>query len=315
MNIKKIKFDRKKLNNFGIKTKTLFMGNSWKTGLIHKIIVYYLLILFGFIYLYPFIKMIAYSFMSLSDVVNPTIVFIPTSLYLKNFVIAFNVLNFFEALGNSFLIAFLCAACQSISTSLIGYGLGKFTFPGKKIVFVLVILTFIIPPQITMIPQVIMYSKLKLDNILSLVFPSILGQGIKSAIFIFIFYSYFYSMPKSLQEAAKIDGANPIKNFILIACPLATSAYILTFIFSFVWYYNETALVSLFLGIDFKTLPLQLQSFKSSFEQMAINQGNDLNEAVYMAGTLLSILPLLIIYFIVQRFLVDSIEKAGLTAE
>ena len=305
-----------------IRGKAVLLGTSWKMGILFKIMLYVLLVIFGFVFLYPLIYMVSYAFMTPEDVVNPFVHYLPTQwFYMGNFTLAYQVLNYMKALGRSLLIAVLPAILQCVSTSLIGYGLARFRVPGKGVILALVLATFIIPPQATMIPQMLMYTNVGMDNILAFLVPALFGQGLKSAIFIMIFFQFFRSLPASLEEAAKIDGAGIIRIFVFIAVPLAFSGYLLTFLFSFVWYFNETTLTALFLGSKFQTLPLALESFLQSFNDMnsgAVSSGESgktINEAIYMAGTFLSILPLLIIYFIAQKQFVESVDKAGITGE
>ena len=305
-----------------IRGKAVLLGTSWKMGILFKIMLYVLLVIFGFVFLYPLIYMVSYAFMTPEDVVNPFVHYLPTQwFYMGNFTLAYQVLNYMKALGRSLLIAVLPAILQCVSTSLIGYGLARFRVPGKGVILALVLATFIIPPQATMIPQMLMYTNVGMDNILAFLVPALFGQGLKSAIFILIFFQFFRSLPQSLEEAAKIDGAGIIRIFVFIAVPLAFSGYLLTFLFSFVWYFNETTLTALFLGSKFQTLPLALESFLQSFNDMnsgaasSGESGKTINEAIYMAGTFLSILPLLIIYFIAQKQFVESVDKAGITGE
>ena len=305
-----------------IRGKAVLLGTSWKMGILFKIMLYVLLVIFGFVFLYPLIYMVSYAFMTPEDVVNPFVHYLPTQwFYMGNFTLAYQVLNYMKALGRSLLIAVLPAILQCVSTSLIGYGLARFRVPGKGVILALVLATFIIPPQATMIPQMLMYTNVGMDNILAFLVPALFGQGLKSAIFILIFFQFFRSLPASLEEAAKIDGAGIIRIFVFIAVPLAFSGYLLTFLFSFVWYFNETTLTALFLGSKFQTLPLALESFLQSFNDMnsgaasSGESGKTINEAIYMAGTFLSILPLLIIYFIAQKQFVESVDKEGITGE
>lgn len=305
-----------------IRGKAVLLGTSWKMGILFKIMLYVLLVIFGFVFLYPLIYMVSYAFMTPEDVVNPFVHYLPTQwFYMGNFTLAYQVLNYMKALGRSLLVAVLPAILQCVSTSIIGYGLARFRVPGKGVILALVLATFIIPPQATMIPQMLMYTNVGMDNILAFLVPALFGQGLKSAIFILIFFQFFRSLPQSLEEAAKIDGAGIIRIFVFIAVPLAFSGYLLTFLFSFVWYFNETTLTALFLGSKFQTLPLALESFLQSFNDMnsgaasSGESGKTINEAIYMAGTFLSILPLLIIYFIAQKQFVESVDKAGITGE
>ncbi|MDO6356033.1 carbohydrate ABC transporter permease [Caloramator sp. CAR-1] len=310
------RLDYKKLNINTSKLLKIKYGEK-----IEILAVYFFLILIGFVFLYPIIYMISYSLMDTKDLINPLIKWIPSKLYLGNFVEANKVLEFFPSLIKTLYVTIIPAVLQTIAASVIGYGFARFKFPFKNILLALVVATFIIPPQVTMIPQFLMYKNLGLiGSVLSYILPAVLGQGIKSAIFILIFYQFFKMLPKSLEEAAQIDGAGYLRIFFTIAVPSAIPAYVISFLFSFVWYWNETTLAALYFGDVIKTLPLQLQNFAATFQKLYPvdpngQTGKNLNEAINMAGTFLNILPLLIIYFFTQRWFVESIDRTGITGE
>jgi len=310
------RLDYKKLNINTSKLLKIKYGEK-----IEILAVYFFLILIGFVFLYPIIYMISYSLMDTKDLINPLIKWIPSKLYLGNFVEANKVLEFFPSLIKTLYVTIIPSVLQTIAASVIGYGFARFKFPFKNILLALVVATFIIPPQVTMIPQFLMYKNLGLiGSVLSYILPAILGQGIKSAIFILIFYQFFKMLPKSLEEAAQIDGAGYLRIFFTIAVPSAIPAYVISFLFSFVWYWNETTLAALYFGDVIKTLPLQLQNFAATFQKLYPvdpngQTGKNLNEAINMAGTFLNILPLLIIYFFTQRWFVESIDRTGITGE
>ena len=161
------------------------------------------------------------------------------------------------------------------------------------------------------------YAQFKITGtVFAYIIPALFGQGFKSAVFILIFYQYFKSIPNVIIEAAEIDGANTFKVFWKIGIPSAKSAILLTVLLSIVWYYNETVLASVFFGSTISTLPLGIENFKSSFD--AINQGSggkNINEAIYMAGTILNILPLVVLYAFTQKFFIQGMDKAGITGE
>lgn len=288
--------------------------------ILNKTIIYYILILVGFVFLYPIIYMLSYSLMDIDDLVNPLVKWIPTKLYLGNYEVAIKVLDYIPSLLKTIFVVLVPSVIQTISASLVGYGLSRFQFKGSKIILFLVIATFVIPPQVTMIPQFLMYKDLGLiGSIFAYILPATFAQGIRSSIFILIFYQFFKMLPKSLEEAAKIDGANTFTIFYKIAVPSAFPAYIVSFLFSFVWYWNETTLAALYFGNNYKILLLNLQNFSATYKNlysMSITQtGKNLNEAITMSGTLLSILPLLIFYFIFQRWFVESVDRTGITGE
>ena len=189
-----------------IRGKAVLLGTSWKMGILFKIMLYVLLVIFGFVFLYPLIYMVSYAFMTPEDVVNPFVHYLPTQwFYMGNFTLAYQVLNYMKALGRSLLVAVLPAILQCVSTSLIGYGLARFRVPGKGVILALVLATFIIPPQATMIPQMLMYTNVGMDNILAFLVPALFGQGLKSAIFILIFFQFFRGTGNGSLDGTMID--------------------------------------------------------------------------------------------------------------
>jgi len=233
---------------------------------------------------------------------------------------AFRVLDYPRTLIASTLISVVPSLIQTAVCSLVGYGLARYRFWGKNLIFVFILATFIIPAQNTFIPQMLTFRDLGLlGNINALIIPAIFGQGFKSAIFILIFYQTFLSLPKVLEEAARLDGASDLKIFFQIAIPAAIPSYIISVIFSTVWYWNETFLTNIFLEGGIQTLPMQLARFVQAYENLyppgVVNIFDRINEAVKLSGTFLNILPLLVMYFVMQKWFVESIERTGITGE
>ncbi|MEN3043324.1 MAG: ABC transporter permease subunit [Fervidobacterium sp.] len=145
------------------------------------------------------------------------------------------------------------------------------------------------------------------------------GQGIRSAIFILLYYNFFNMLPKTFDEAAELDGANSFQIFFRIVFPLSIPAMVTTFIFSLVWYWNETLLTGLLLGNNIKTIPIALRDFVSRYAVMFPtadgSAANRINEGIRMSATLITIIPLLITYLILQRQFVESLERTGITGE
>ena len=299
--------------------KMVLLGNQERKGVLPAILIYVLLVLFGFVFVYPIIYMIAYSFMSTADLVDPNVMFVPSGLEWNNYFEAWKVLNYPKVFLQTLLVSVLPAFCQTIVCSLTGWGLARFKFKGSKILFGLIIFTFIIPSCLVMLPTVSLYAKFKITGtVFAYILPALFGQGFKSAVFILIFYQTFKGIPKTVIEAAEIDGANTIKVFLKIGIPSALSAILLTLLLSVVWYYNETVLASVFFGSALTTLPLGVQNFKASFDaiyQGTSESGKSINEAIYMAGTILNILPLVVLYAFTQKFFIQGMDKAGITGE
>lgn len=299
--------------------KTVLFGNQERKGAVPALLIYILLVLFGFVFVYPIIYMVAYSFMSTADLVDPNVAYVPTSLEWSNYFEAWKVLNYPKVLLQTMLVSILPSFCQTIVCALTGWGLARFKFKGSKVLFGLIIFTFIIPSCLTMLPTVSLYAQFKITgSVLAYILPALFGQGFKSAVFILIFYQYFKAIPKTIIEAAEIDGANTLKVFWHIGIPSAKSAILLTFLLSVVWYYNETVLASVFFGSAITTLPLGIENFKASFDAIysgTTDSGKSINEAIYMAGTILNILPLVVLYAFTQKFFIQGMDKAGITGE
>lgn len=306
------------------KIRKFLLGSKDKEGFLKVFIVYALLICIGFIYIYPIFHMISTSFMSLDDLLDSSINWIPSSFNIDNYKQAAKSMDFWNSFGKSILIAGIPTICNLISCSIIGYGLARFEFPGKKVVLGIILFTFILPSQITMIPTYVLYSNMGiLGTIWSFILPSMLGMGINAPIFILIFWQFFKQVPKVLIEAAQIDGAGYWKSFYRISLPSAAPAIITVSLFSFVWYWNESYLTSMYVaGVGkesgWTSLIIQLDNFAtnySSYSSSAASAVTSINESINMAGTMLSILPLLIMYFVLQRYFVESIDRTGITGE
>lgn len=302
-----------------IKIKKFFLGRKFSDGFLFKVIVYTLLVSIGYVYVYPVLYMLSTSLKSQADIIDPMVMWVPTKLYFDNYVRAYNVLKYFKTFFNSLLITLLPAILQTIVCSFVGYGLAKFNFKFKKIWLVLILLTFLVPSQVYMISKYKMLFAIGLlNNPLAIILPSLLGQGLNSAIFILIFYQFFRMIPKQIEEAAEIDGAGPYKRFVLIGIPLAVPAFITSFLFGFVWYWNETYNVSLFLDEIAKDMSLQIRLayFVADYASMyASDETILLNEGIRLAATLLIILPMLVVYFVLQRWFVEGVERSGITGE
>ena len=306
------------------KFRKFMFGTKEKKGFTKLFFIYALLICIGFIYLYPILYMVSKSFMSLDDLLDTSISWIPSSLNFSNYAQAAKSMDFWKSFGQSIIIAGVPTLCNLVSCALIGYGLARFEFPGKKVVLGIIIFTFVLPSQITMIPTYVLYSKLGiLGTLWAFILPSCLGMGINAPIFIMIFWQFFRQVPKVLIEAAQIDGAGSLKSFFRISLPSASPAIITVTLFSFVWYWNESYLTEMYVsGVMTKSgwssLVIQLDNFAtnySDYAKTATNAVTSLNESINMSGTVLSILPLLVMYFILQRYFVESIDRTGITGE
>ncbi len=267
--------------------------------------------------------MVSTSFMSRDDLLDTSVKWIPSGLYLSNFIDAGKSMNYWSSFLKGFLIAGLPTVCNVIIDMIVGYGFARYNFKGKKLMMGILLFSYILPSQVTMIPTYVLYNKMGIQGtLLAFILPALFGNGLNAPIFILIFYQFFRQIPKVLMEAASIDGAGHFKAFFKIAVPSAVPAIVTVVLFSFVWYWNESYLTELYVqGLSAKSiwtnLVVQLKGFDASFETRATvgDTATSLNESVRMAATTLSILPLLIMYLILQKQFVESIDRAGITGE
>lgn len=299
------------------KTKRFLFGMNFMDGFVFKFIIYFLLVIIGFVFVYPLLVMLSFSLMSLEDLINPMVSQIPTTLYFNNYVDAFIALDYVKVFFQSLVVTLIPAIIQTFIASLVGYGFARFEFPLKKFWMVLVVVIYMIPPQVYLIPRFVLFHNMGLlNNIGSVLVPTTFGQGLNSSIFILIFYQFYKMIPKALDEAAQIDGASRLYIYFKIAIPLSIPSFITSFLFSFVWQWNETYQTFMFLGDGWQTLQTRLAIFVSAAQgnQVTLVEAAQ-NEAQAMAGNILIMIPMLIVYLILQKQFIEGIDKSGITGE
>jgi multiple sugar transport system permease protein len=272
--------------------------------------------------------MISFALMSERDIMNPSVTWIPRATTFNNVRIAAQTLELSKTLTGSLWFSSLLAVSQTFVSSLTGFAFARFEFPAKRFWFMMVLLSFIIPVPVMVIPRVMMFTALQeawgiqmIGTPIPQTAMALFGQGIYSAVLILIFYNFTRMIPRSLDEAAAIDGANAFQVFVHIVLRLSITTILVVFLFSFVWNWNESYLTSTFLRGKVALLPARLSMFDSVFGSYAQGAGTSqnpqyrINEAYKMSATFISILPLLTMYLFVQRQFIKGIENAGITGE
>jgi multiple sugar transport system permease protein len=301
------------------RARGVLLGGRGKPGLLPKAFVTYLLICTGFVFLFPILYMISSSLKDVADLVDPTVVMIPRKFYTENYVRAFAVLDFFPVLLKTLYKSAVPAVLQAVTCGLTGLALAKYRVPFKGAIIGIILITFVTPIQVIMIPQYIMFTNLSLTGgILPFALPALTAGGFNASLFCLIYWQYFRSIPDSYLEAAELDGAGVFGVFFRVILPLAVPAIITVFLFALVWGWNESYVTSLYMNDANATLPRALSNFVASYRQLygaGGGGGSDINESIRMAGTMLVIAPLLLLYAFAQRFFVEVIDRAGITGE
>jgi len=307
--------------------KRRLLGRKGNDGLIFKIVLYVLLTGISFIFLYPLLSMLSMSIMSLEDLIDATIAWIPRNLTLSNYATAFNYMHFQEALKASLQVSVYPTIATVVSSALIGYGFAHFKFPGRKLLMALMVATFLIPTVLTYIPTTVLYRDLSVfgiplglsESIRAFTIPAMLGNGIRQTIFILIFYQFFRIIPSDLYEAAAVDGSGVVRTFLTIAVPMAAPAFLICGLYSFVWYWNETTLARAYFGNTYTTLPMALEAYINTYRSL-YSQGqvsldtvsSTYNLGVQYAMTLITIFPLLGVYLFLQKWFVEGVDRSGI---
>ena len=274
----------------------------------------------GFVMLYPILFMISNSLKSVSDALDPTVVWIPSGTDLFNFKMAFKLLKFNDTLVNTLILVVPCVIIQVITCLFVSYGFARFEFRFKGLLFGLLVFSLIVPVQTYIIP---LYVNLKtmhlLDTYWQFYIMAALGTGIRSGLYIYIFRQYFRGLPKELEEAAYLDGCNPLRTFLHIMVPNVKGAILVVFVLSFVWYYNDYTLTGMLLNSDYP-LSIALTGVSTALNntvQGMVGQtiGSDiklLSDSILSAACLIVAMPLIGVYVAVQKHFTEGIERSGL---
>lgn len=291
---------------------------------------YAFLICIGYIIIMQLLFVVSYAFRPESQIDDPSVVWVPRSLTLENFKIAIEAMDYFRALGTTMGVQVLSGLIEVFSCSLVAYGISRFRFKGRNLIFFLAIAMIMIPPQMTAVPMSLNFAHFDVFGILGLIgkvigrdirpnlldtgftfwLPSLFGVGLRSGLFVFIYRQFFKGLPKELEEAAYIDGANALTAYIRVILPSSGVAMLTVAIFSIVWHWNDYYLSVLYFSSDYPLSVMLDQINSNIFNTTGILAGGA--DGAAMAGVFLFILPPLIMYMILQRKFIVSIDRVGI---
>ncbi|GAA4877843.1 carbohydrate ABC transporter permease [Paenibacillus vulneris] len=291
------------------------VGREADKGLLFRVFIYLILLDTAYIYLKPVLHMVTTMVKNADDLLDPAVNWFPRIVYLGNLQDAWDWLKYPKALGISLMLALSVAIFQTMSCAVTGYAFARLKVPFKNVMFFFLLLTFVVPMQVTILPNIIYARELGLLNtIYPIIVPAFFGLGLKGALFVIIYRQFFSTQPKELEEAARIDGASVYKIFYKVMMPLAKPAILVVFLFSFIWTWNDFYLPSMYLA-DIETAPLSMgiSRIASALRQQAEVYGPSVtDEAIRMATTFLMIIPPMILYTFTQRWFIEGVERTGL---
>jgi raffinose/stachyose/melibiose transport system permease protein len=267
-------------------------GNRF--SLIARYIIISLLLIF---FMTPFFLMVLNSIKTTQEFVTSPFS-LPETIDFDNYIYAFSKMNFLTSFLNSVIITFLSVSFVVISASMMAYLLSRYKWKINKIIFAIFVASMIVPFQAIMIPLVSIYGNTFhfMNNKWILVFMYL---GFGQAFAIFIFHGFIKNIPLEMEEAAFIDGCNPMQSFIRIVFPLLTPVVMTVVVLDVLWIWNDYLLPSLVLiSPQERTLPLSTYNFFSSFS---------VDYAPLMAGLVLTIVPVLLIYIFAQKQIIKGV--------
>jgi len=267
-----------------------------------------------YVMIYPLLQVLAISVMTYRDMVNPMTVWLTRSFQWQNYVRAFTAMGYADALWNTAQIVLVAPLLQLVSCSLTGYGFARFQFKERGLWFGVLLFSLLVPQQAISLPQFLLFKQFSmLNTYMPMIVPAALGQGLKSGLFIYIFRQFFRGLPKELEEAAYIDGCGFFKTFLRIMLPNAAPAILTVFLFSFVWHFNDVFTVGMFTtSTSLATLPMRLINIMAYLFEPGVARDPVQYIPFKYAGIFLTILPVLIVYLVGQRFFVEGVERSGI---
>jgi multiple sugar transport system permease protein len=272
---------------------------------VHKLLLHALIITGIVIMMYPILWMIISSFKPTETILTDNSL-IPKNLTLMNYIKGWKGTSgttFSTFYLNSLLMVGLAVIGNIVSCSLTAYAFARLEFKGKKIMFALMLMTMMIPMHVLVVPQYIVFNKLEwVNTILPIVVPKFFAV---EGFFIYLTVQFIRTLPRELDKAATVDGCGPITIYTRIILPLTTPAIVTTTIFTFIWTWNDFFSQLLYLsGVKKYTVTLALRMFTDAGGEAALGS--------LFAMSVVSIIPVFLIFLFFQRYIVEGIATSGI---
>ena len=282
-------------------------------NLLMTILQIILIVGISYVILSPVIGIISQSFFSDADSANPMVFTIPISPTMERYEGAWTELKYVPTLMSTLVYTIVNTLLQVFICSMVGYGFARFDFPGKKILFACVVVMIVIPSHTIMLPQYMTFRSMELMRSTAPMFIlSAFGVGLRSGLFIYIFNQFFRGLPKEIEEAAFVDGANTAYTYFFIMLINAMPAVITVTVFSLVWQYNDMFYAKLFQIPNEALLARQLSTLQNNIGANLKIMNVRIQKLYVNAGVVLVMLPILLIYLLLQKRFVEGVERSGI---
>ena len=275
----------------------------------------------------PVLGIISRSFFSDADNYNTMVYMIPQSPTLERYEIAFDTLNYSSTAVSTIIYSLTLMVLQVLMCSMVGYGFARYDFPLKKVLFGCVVVMIVIPTHTIMLPLYMTFANFDIFGLLGLIVgksPNLLGTvwpmyimtffacGLRSGLYIYIFNQFFRGLPKEIEEAAYVDGCGVWYTYFRIMLRNALPSVVTVAIFSLVWQYNDTFYAKLFNISDSTLLSKRVATLASTVGNVYKIYDPNILQLYMDAGIVLVILPLVIIYVVLQKQFIEGVERSGI---
>lgn len=267
----------------------------------------------GFMILYPILVKFVTCFMSINDLKDPTVKLIPKEGSLDLFWQAFGGMEYFRTLLTTAALSLLVAGAQLIVNTMAGYGLARFKFIGRGVLFAAILMVLLVPPSTILTPLYVRFNYLNffgmrvslINSYWPFVILSLTGLGLKNGLYIYMMRQFFRGLPYELEESAYIDGAGPYRAFLFVLLPNARNMMLTVFILSFTWQWTDSNITPMFLQ--------NMRVFANIAGSVVNNYMSELiQSALNNIIAILIMAPLLLIYALLQRRIIQGVESSGL---
>lgn len=266
-----------------------------------RLMVYICLSIISAIFIFPFIWLISTSFKEFSEASSLSLDLIPKKIVWQNYVDIFERAPFGRYLVNTLFLAVINVVGQLLTCSLVAYSLSHIDWKGKKILFPIIMASILLPFQVTMIPLYIIYNKLKMvGTYLPLILPSFFA----APIYVFLMRQFFLTLPSSLVQAARIDGASHLRVYSTVVVPLSKPVFMAITVFTFLNTWSDFMGPLIYLNKpELYTVSIGLKSY--------IGEHNTEWNYV-MAASAVATVPIVILFFFAQKQFIEGISMTGI---
>ncbi len=315
-------------------TKAMFQDPDQTKGLVNdlknfllNLVKIVILIGVSYVILSPVIGMLVNSFSSTKDAYDPMVYVILKNPTIERYTLAFQRLYYAQVMPKDLLYTITLTGIQLVICSMVGYGFARFSFPLKSLLFGCVVIMIVIPSHTIMLPLYMTFRQFdplglmtmikgSSINLMGTVSPmyimTVLGCGVRSGLYIYIFNQFFRGLPKEIEEAAFVDGAGVWYTYFRIMLINAMPSVITVTVFSIVWQFNDTFYAKLFLISDKIVISKQISSLQANIANNDKVLDVTVQELYLDAGIILVMLPIVLIYILLQRYFIEGVERSGI---